>query len=352
MSHPAVSHPTVSQTERRLRQIWQILPEPLVSSAVGARVKAIAQAQIRRRSGSEVDAGTAEPPADYLVVRTLDQLDERLRFLDAAWAVSDDELRRGFATFRMELDQQMPENPFSDEYRAAVFDLYEWLHGKPYTATNEFTPFDVDACANAPFPYATHSGVTVGNHLIAVGHVIRTLNLPAGSRVLEFGPGWGNTTLALAQMGHHVTAVDIGQNFVDLITIRAARQNVAIEVLLGDFTMIHQLEGTYDAVLFFESFHHCSDHLDLLSGLDRVVAPGGRVLFAAEPVYESWPVPWGLRFGGEALWAIRKNGWLELGFRRSYFLEALERYGWNAERVDCPETNAGEIFVGRRIREP
>ena len=46
--------------------------------------------------------------------------------------------------------------------------------------------------------------------------------------------------------------------------------------------------------------------------------------------------------GTSKTWAIRKRGWLELGFRRSYFLETLERYGWTAERVNCEATNAGE----------
>ncbi|MHB1533280.1 MAG: class I SAM-dependent methyltransferase, partial [Acidimicrobiales bacterium] len=147
---------------------------------------------------------------------------------------------------------------------------------------------------------------------------------------------------------HHVTAIDIGQNFVDLINARAARVNASIEALMGDFSMVHELDGLYDAVLFFESFHHCADHLNLLAGLDRVVVPGGRVVFAGEPISKSMPVPWGLRLDGESLWAIRKNGWLELGFRRSYFLGALERHGWEATSVRSPEPSLGEILVARR----
>jgi 2-polyprenyl-3-methyl-5-hydroxy-6-metoxy-1,4-benzoquinol methylase len=188
----------------------------------------------------------------------------------------------------------------------------------------------------------------VGNYLIGMGHIIRTLDLPPRSRVLEFGPGFGNTTVALAQMGHHVTAIDIGQNFVDLINARAAKVNTSVEAIVGDFSKVHDLEGTYDAVLFFECFHHCSDHLDLLAGLDRVVAPGGRVLFAGEPIARSMEVPWGLRMDGESLWAIRTKGWLELGFRRSYFVHALARYGWRVDQVSCAGSTLGEIFVATR----
>jgi protein-L-isoaspartate O-methyltransferase len=271
-----------------------------------------------------------------------------LAALDKAGAISDDELRRAFQTFRMELDIDLPADPFSEEYRQKVFELYEWLHGRPYAPQNEATPFDVDTAADSPFPYATHSAQTVGNHLIAVGHVIRTLDLAPGSKVLEFGAGWGNTTVALAQMGHRVTVIDIEPRFVELIGARAQRVHADIDARVGDFSMISQLDDRYDAVLFFESFHHCPDHLALLAGLDRVVKPGGRVLFAAEPITESFPQPWCLRFDGESMWAIRRNGWLELGFKESYFLEALGRFGWSAEIALCSDTPWGVIYVARR----
>lgn len=327
--------PRMRETARRA---WDLLPDAAVNSKVAVRAKRAALSHLRGGSAPRV-------------VHTLAELDERLEFLDRAAAVSDDELRRGFTTFRMEIDLQMPDDPYSEEYHRAVFDLYEWLHGKPYAPSNEFTSFDVARYTDVPFPYATQSGTTVGNYLMGVGHLIRTLDLPPTSRVLEFGPGWGATTLALAQMGHQVTAIDIGQNFVDLLNARATRMNTQIEAIVGDFSMIGELDGSYDAVLFFECFHHCANHLDLVAGLNRVVAPGGSAIFAAEPISKTMPVPWGLRMDGEALWAIRTNGWLELGFRRSYFLQTLKRYGWEAERVNCPETPWGEIFVARRSRE-
>jgi 2-polyprenyl-3-methyl-5-hydroxy-6-metoxy-1,4-benzoquinol methylase len=313
---------------------WNLLPETVANSRVANRAKRVARSRL--------------PGAAPTVIRSLAELDEQLEMLERAAAVSDDELRRGFAMFRMELDVEMPDDPFSEEYRRSVLDQYEWLHGSPYSAGNEFTLFEVERYADVPFPYATQSGATVGNYLIGMGNVIRTLDLPPRSRVLEFGPGFGNLTIALAQMGHRVTAVDIGQNYVDLINARAAKVNVTVEAIVGDFSIVHELEGTHDAVLFFECFHHCADHLGLLAGLDRVVAPGGRVLFAGEPISRSWATPWGLRTDGESLWAIRTKGWLELGFRRSYFLQALDRYGWRAAHVSGAGSTLGEIFVARR----
>ncbi len=257
-----------------------------------------------------------------------------LAAIDEAAKVSDDQLRFGFSSFRMEVDVDMPTDPYSPAYRAAVMELYEWLHGSPYQLVNEHTEFEFDRFVDTPFPFSTHSCATVGNHLMAVGHAIKTLDLAPGSRILEFGPGWGNTTLALAQMGHSVTAIDMSREFLDLITARAEHFHGHIETLEGDFSRVNELEDRWDAVLFFESFHHSTDHLELLTQLHDILAPGGKVLFASEPIARDFYAPWGPRLDGESLWAIRRNGWFELGFETSYFLGALRRSGWSAREVD------------------
>ena len=290
-------------------------------------------------------------PATQRVVHTLDELDERLAYLDAAGAVSDDELRRGFETFVMEVDFSLPDDPFSPEYRQAVLDSYQWLHGSTYETSNEHTEFDLAHFVNFPFPFSTQSGATAGDYFIAIGHILRTLDLPPASRILEFGPGWGHTSVWLAQLGHHVTAIDISQNFVDLIEARAAMVDTKVHMILGDFSAASELDDQFDAVLFFESFHHCTDHMALLESLDRIVAPGGRVLFAAEPITEDFYAPWGLRLDGESLWVIRKNGWFEIGFRKSYFFEALRRAGWMATEVNCSDSPRGQILVASRLSE-
>jgi 2-polyprenyl-3-methyl-5-hydroxy-6-metoxy-1,4-benzoquinol methylase len=326
----------MSQFEMGARQLWSRLPEPVVNSQILTR-------SIRRAAGVVRRGNTS-----FRIVRTLEEVDEILDEIDRAAAISDDELHRCFRSFRMEVDRTFPSDPFSDDYRRAVLDLYEGLHGKPYTEMNEHVPFDVLDAVDNPFPYATKSAGTVGDHFIAIGRAMRLLDLPSGSRVLEFGAGWGNLTLAMAQVGIQVTAVDVGQNFVDLITARAARMNVEIEALTGDFSLVRDIEGSYDAVIFFESFHHSADHQRLIADLGRVVAPGGRIIFATEPVAKAFPLPWGLRLDGQSVWAIRKNGWFELGFRNSYFQTLLQREGWKLHSVRAAQTPDVGTFVARR----
>ena len=96
--------------------------------------------------------------------------------------------------------------------------------------------------ARRPFPYYTESAETVGHQLIAIGFIISTMALPAGSRILELGPGWGNTTIALARIGYRVSALDIDPNFVGLIRDRAKLLDLDLDAQLGTFLEVDKLE--------------------------------------------------------------------------------------------------------------
>lgn len=293
----------------------------------------------------------AQVPPGVTIVRTIDEADAMLREIDEAFAISDEAARAAFRRYHMVLDLPLPDDPFGAEYRAAVLQSYEWLHGRPYEPTNEVTALDVDEALRVPFPYLTGSTATVGQHLMILGNAIRSLDLPDKAKILEFGPGWGNLADALSRMGHDVTVIDIEPSFLELIERRAELSGAPITTIQGDFGAIDTIDDTFDAVIFFECFHHCLDHVDLLAKLDRVVSPGGSLYLAAEPVNDAFPYPWGLRLDGESLWAIRRNGWLELGFRESYLLEALRRTGWQGERISYDEMPFASVYVATRLSE-
>jgi 2-polyprenyl-3-methyl-5-hydroxy-6-metoxy-1,4-benzoquinol methylase len=291
------------------------------------------------------DSAVAQSPVQTL--SSLEDLDQKLRDVDAAWAISDDAMREVFQSFKMEPPADLPSDPNSVEYANHQFHLYRTIAGRAaYRVDNERSDFPADP--NRPFPYYTESPDTVGHQLMALGYIIRTMALPAGASVLDMGPGWGNTTIALARMGYKVTAIDIDPTFVHLIRARANKLGLEIDVRRGRFLDVDQLEEHYDAVLFFESFHHCSDHRELLQSLARVIGPGGRLFLAAEPIDDSFAMPWGIRLDGESLWAIRRNGWLELGFQESYFLRMLHHLGWVCTKHVTNATHLGVIFEVRR----
>jgi ubiquinone/menaquinone biosynthesis C-methylase UbiE len=267
-------------------------------------------------------------------------------------AKDDDELRHLFETYNAPYDLNVPGDPYGEEYRKRQFSLYEKLYGSPYSTSQERSLFDVKSAARRPFPYIHGSWSTVGNHLIAIGFIIKTMALPNGAKILEFGPGWGNTTLALAKMGYEVTAVDIEPNFVELITERARMEDIKnLNVSVGDFSIIETVSEQFDAVLFFECFHHCSDHLRLIQALDFALKPGGIVCFGAEPIVPEFPIPWGLRMDGQSLWAIRKNGWLELGFNLRYFEDTMRKHGWWLERRVGHDSPWATALIARRMSE-
>jgi hypothetical protein len=145
-------------------------------------------------------------PSTIKIVTTLEELDAKLAECAAAARVSDDELRRVFSTFRMNLAQPLPSDPFSAEYRDSVLALYQYIAGRPYDVRNEATPFDVTEADRRPFPYYTASPKTAGFFLMGTAFLLQCLDLAKGARVVEFGPGWGNSTIWMAMLGFDVTA--------------------------------------------------------------------------------------------------------------------------------------------------
>lgn len=281
-------------------------------------------------------------------VSTVDDLDSWIRRADAAAAVSDDELRRILGMFEFVTDTRMPSDPFSAAYRAAQLDLYARISGhRQYRAEqHEQTPFDLASAQQSPFPYSTHSSATVGEQLARQGLLLRQLPLGPQARVVEFGSGWGNLTLELAKMKLNVTAVDVYPKFAELISARARQLGLEIQNVTCDM-LDYEADEPFDAAIFFESFHHCSDHLRMLKNLTGIVRPEGIIAFGSEPIM-SMPYPWGQRLDGMSVWSTRKFGWLENGFTPKYFAKALHRAGWQAEFTYSRDIAGCSVVVARR----
>lgn len=268
------------------------------------------------------------------VLRTVEELDEAIKLADCC--ETDEKLRAHLGSFAVDLESEKnvrsffrvpAPDPFSDAYKKRVIRQYELIAGRQYQIENEHTPFDLGAALQRPFPYATRSPEVVCDYFVQA-HRLMTLLDPARTRtVVDMGPGWGNTTEILARYGYRVHAIDVSKDFCTLIGKRLEQQGLTANVIHGDFFAIKQLRAI-DAVLFFECFHHCLDHQELLREIWSRTAQDGKIIFGGEPVVPGQPVPWGVRQDGMASWSVRKFGWLELGFSEDYFLELLLRTGW------------------------
>ncbi len=283
------------------------------------------------------------------VVTTLEELDREIAQAEQAAATSFDAFWDHLHQFRYEANITFPSDPASEAYRNAQHQLYLHLTGKTSyaCASDEMTPFDYDAALVSPYPYCTHSTKTVGDQLIAIGYLIRTMNLKRGGSVLEFGPGWGKATLEFAQSGYAVTAVDINPQFLKLIAALCERNGHPVTTVRCDM-LEYQSATPFDRVVFYESFHHCPDHRHMIAQLSSLVVAGGSAVFAGEPIDDHFPIPWGIRLDGMSAWAIRKFGWYELGFRTDYFLAVLAEYGWATTIHGSQDAEWQRVFVAKR----
>lgn len=125
---------------------------------------------------------------------------------------------------------QPPPEPDTLEYRDWQLDLWKQVSGRA-----RYTPQIDEADNNIgltqgisnPFPFSTGDATTIGNYLSAVGLIVRSLALRRGDNVIEFGVGWGHTTMTLARCGYDVTAVDIESGFLEILGARANREGIS-----------------------------------------------------------------------------------------------------------------------------
>jgi 2-polyprenyl-3-methyl-5-hydroxy-6-metoxy-1,4-benzoquinol methylase len=181
---------------------------------------------------------------------------------------------------------------------------------------------------------------------------MQKLALRDGQSVLEYGPGTGQLALACARNGCDVTVIDIEPKYVEAIREQARRLDVPIRAEIGHVGDLPDPGKRYDAVLFFESFHHALHHNELLRRLHDAVVDGGRVYLAGEPIIDAhnmwapaFSTSWGPRTDMLSVWAMRASGWLELGFREEYLVEAASRAGWEVEKHMCPLSFRGNTWV-------
>jgi len=250
---------------------------------------------------------------------------------------------------------KLPQDPFSDEYRKSQMDLYKKLTKKEYSAGNEIIEYVFSGDHTKIYPYSSGSPEEVGMMLLNHGFILKNFKaLPQGSRIVEFGTGWGNFTLNMLQMGYRVTAVEVNRSFLDLLEHRAREFKPNLNVRNQDMIdFCEENKEEFDAVVFNAAFHHCSDHRRLLDGIGRWLSKNGVIYFCSEPVFFSknayLPYPWGLRMDGESMYMIRSQGWLELGFQFTYLKKILAMRKFSFQRVGSAELNAGDLYIARRI---
>src|SRR3990172_2538139 len=76
---------------------------------------------------------------------------------------------------------------------------------------------------------------------------IRGWNIPAGSKVIEFGCGEGRDSIFLAKSGFDVTAIDNAPSAIQRAKKRATEEGIELNFLVGDVTALKSIpDNSYD----------------------------------------------------------------------------------------------------------
>ena len=240
-------------------------------------------------------------------------------------------------------------DPLSAEYRSEILEIYEKMTSSSYQLDNEMTSTKIAPADFARgYPWMTNNLGTAAVEMAKVVQAFRVMQtfVPTMRRVVEFGSGWANLALSLAQIGLDVTAVDIDEGFLLRTETIAKQRELHVHTLKADFlTAARAANGDFDAVIFQSSFHHCLDFNELLGLLRKALTTRGRVFFFSEPIFPRYPFPWGLRTDGESIWAITSNKWLELGFDRDFFMMLLHSHGFLGTATGAIANILGDAWV-------
>ncbi|MCX5744574.1 MAG: DUF2334 domain-containing protein [Proteobacteria bacterium] len=183
---------------------------------------------------------------------------------------------------------------------------YEFANPKDYVTTSApraagAPPIDsaaplaiVDQAANARFRAIATAMNLDPDHLWVGGyadfawkhsrpHYASSLPWISGRAVLELGFNIGATSIMLAMLGAHVTAVEVDPKWVELARANAARYGVASRidfVQLADTRSLPYLDNAFDLVSCNSVLEYVPHAMrrGVLAEIDRVLRPGGRVM--------------------------------------------------------------------------
>jgi len=116
--------------------------------------------------------------------------------------------------------------------------------------------------------------------------------LASGSRVLDLGAGYGGSARYLAALtGCHVTCLNLSevQNQRNRELNHQQKLATLVEVKHGSFEDIPCEDNSYDLVWSQDAFLHSSSKSRVVEEIDRVLKPGGEVVFTDPMQADSCP---------------------------------------------------------------
>jgi ubiquinone/menaquinone biosynthesis C-methylase UbiE len=135
------------------------------------------------------------------------------------------------------------------------------------------------------FKWGIDFGGTGGGQVIAKLH--KALGHPPGrfARALEIGAGTGYFTLNMLRAGliERATCSDISPGMLSALRANARRLGLAVQTVRADAERLPFADQSFDLVFGHAVLHHVPDLPRAFAEFERVLAPGGTLLFAGEP---------------------------------------------------------------------
>jgi len=126
--------------------------------------------------------------------------------------------------------------------------------------------------------------------------------LAPDQRVLEIGCGTGIISLGIAPHADEVIGTDLSPEMVEIAQHKAARQGVAnVDFRVGDGYALPFEDGSFDAVLLFNTLHVVREPAALLREAHRLLKPSGHLVTATDCYAEPVPLTTRLKLGVQRL---------------------------------------------------
>ena len=276
----------------------------------------------------------------------------------AAWRIADGAVGSPYDAFR---DKHLPLpdwfdsalDPLSPKYLAQQDRIWRMMIGDDaeYDAEHD-EQSGVDLSDPLVRPGLYREGPELaGDHLIALGHIIKTCGLGRGDRVLEYGAGYGQIALTLARLGMKVDTVDIDPGFCTSVQMQADWFKVDLTAHHGKFGD-NPAGHKYSMILFYEAFHHSREFVALIERSRHILEPGGRIVMAGEPIHSrtdegflrSCPYPWGIRLEAEVAAIVRFRRWYELGFQEEFLFDTFSSMGFTPRKYPGQISNYATVY--------
>lgn len=185
------------------------------------------------------------------------------------------------------------------------------------------------------WPGAVSRRLVVTERAVEIPFVLRSLSLPAGSRVLDVGSRWSPLPLHLSALGLKTVAVDLAR--VDL-------RGAGLDVVRADMRRSPFRGSAFDAVIVVSTLEHVGlavydarsnqeDDFRLMEELRKVVRPAGLLLLTV-PYGRAGQGP-GQRSYDQSRLARVTEGWAIV--EASYYVK--EEQAWRA----APESRASNV---------